>query len=342
MVEVSVIVPVYNMEAGGKLEYCLDSLVGQTLQSLEIIAVDDASPDGSAQIIKRYEERYPGRVVRICSPENRRQGGARNLGLARAQGRYIGFMDADDWAAPDMFEKLLRKAVETGADVVGCDLCRVSSQTMVPTEREVCNLPEQTGVTDVQRRRSLLLLPGPVVTKLYERRIFFDPPFRFQEHISYEDNAAFLDLVMRYRHYEHVPEALYFYYQNPDSTTHTYRMKSYEDRMSAMRVMLQDAARTGALDAFREEVEYAFTDLFYRNTLFSYMLSPLKKDLRFLGALGREMRETFPGFQDNRYYKERVVAEEQALIRLHQKSTAAFLLYFQTKKLYRKIRYGRW
>ena len=136
MLELSVIVPVYNMAKDGNLTYCINSLVRQTLQSMEIIAVDDASTDDSLKILREFEKKYPGRVKAIASPENRRQGGARNLGLREAQGRYIGFMDADDWVVEDLYERMLEVAKRTGADVVGTDMCRVYEHTMVPTQMQ--------------------------------------------------------------------------------------------------------------------------------------------------------------------------------------------------------------
>ena len=122
MFDLSVIVPVYNMAKDGLLEYCIQSLAGQTLQNLEIIAVDDASTDNSLQVLKELEKRYPGRVKAVASPENKKQGGARNLGLQHAKGRYIGFMDADDWVVPDLYEKMVELADRTGADIVGTDM----------------------------------------------------------------------------------------------------------------------------------------------------------------------------------------------------------------------------
>ena len=121
--KLSVIVPVYNMAADGKLEYCLDSLVSQTLEggSYEIIAVDDCSTDNSFEIMKRYEEKFPDRFIAIHSEKNLHQGGAKNIGLAIAKGEWLGFIDADDWITPDYYEKLIKKAEETGADMVGCD-----------------------------------------------------------------------------------------------------------------------------------------------------------------------------------------------------------------------------
>ena len=121
--KLSVIVPVYNTAADGKLEYCLNSLVGQTLQDMEIIAVDDCSTDQSWDILQQFEKKYPGRFRAVHSEVNRKQGGAKNIGLTLASGEWIGFIDSDDWITPDMYEKMLARAEETGADMVGCDYC---------------------------------------------------------------------------------------------------------------------------------------------------------------------------------------------------------------------------
>ena len=279
----------------------------------------------------------------MASYENRRQGGARNLGLKHAKGRYIGFMDADDWADPEMFERMLKKADETGADVVGVDLCRVYEHTMNKGKHEICNTEAQTGIIDDEKRKLLLINMGPVVTKIYDRHFFFDPEFKFCENIAYEDNAATAELVMRYRHFEIVNDTpLYYYYQVNDSTTHSVSKRSCEHRMEAMRLMLSDARNNGALAQFKEAIEYKFANLFYQGTLFSYMLSDLHKEYRFIDSLGKEMKSTFPNFMENRYFVEKTNPEEMKLMRLQQKSTALFLIYFSLKKAYRMIRYKRW
>ena len=205
MLELSVIVPVYNMAKDGNLEYCINSLVNQTLQSMEIVAVDDASTDNSLEILREFEKKYPGRVKVVASPENRRQGGARNLGLKAAEGRYIGFMDADDWVVEDLYERMVERAKSTGADIVGTDMCRIYEHTMVPTKREACNFSNQVGVLDHEKRKQFMLKFGPLGTKIYAREIFFEKEFSFPEHISYEDNAAFIEIVMRAKHFEHIP-----------------------------------------------------------------------------------------------------------------------------------------
>ena len=348
MAEVSIIVPVFNMASDGKLEFGIRSLVNQTLQDIEILAVDDASTDDSAVILERLRGEFPDKIKLILSPENRRQGGARNLGLEAATGKYIGFMDADDWVAPDLFEKMHEILEKTGADAVGCDLCRVSEHTMVPTAREACNFMSQTGILNDEKRKSLLRTPGPVVTKLYRREIFEEPRIRFPEHMAYEDNAVATELCMRIRHYEHIPEAKYFYYQRPGSTTHTITLKQCEDRMEAMRIMLRKARENGSLEIFHEEYENRFFLLFYRLRrqpwfviLLSYMQGGLKKSAGFIRKLGKEMRREFPNFRDNPYYLQDTDAEERKYIDLQQKSTLLFILLYDLKKAYRKIRYGK-
>lgn len=84
--KLSIIVPVYNMAAEGKLEYCLNSLVAQTIGDYEIIAVDDCSTDDSWKILQDYQKRYPEKFCALHSDVNQKQGGAKNIGMAAAQG----------------------------------------------------------------------------------------------------------------------------------------------------------------------------------------------------------------------------------------------------------------
>ena len=336
--KLSIIVPVYNMAADGKLEYCLESLVNQTITDYEIIAVDDASTDNSLEILKEYEKRYPDRFIAVHSEVNQRQGGAKNIALSMAKGEWIGFIDSDDWITPDMYEKLLKKAEETGADMVGCDYHLTEEHSMKIGQVVANSKADQCGVLDEDKYRSLILDSGSLVVKVYRREIFMDHDIRFPEHIFYEDNAISDAVMLHAKHYEYIPEPMYYYYQHNTSTVHTITKERCEDRMEAARGIVREAKRFGYLEKYRPEICFEFTVLFYVNTLFSYMVGKGRKSFEFVKKMGDEMRETFPEFMENPYYLERVHAEEKKLIAMQQKSTLYFMLYYKLLWAYRNFR----
>ncbi len=118
---VSVIVPVYNVEK--YLGECLDSILGQTYDNLQIICIDDASPDRSLEIIKDYAERDK-RIEYIALSQNKGVGNARNVGLSKVRGEYISWIDSDDVIHPKFVETLLSIAIKGDCDIVECNLTR--------------------------------------------------------------------------------------------------------------------------------------------------------------------------------------------------------------------------
>lgn len=350
--KLSVIVPVYNMAGDDKLKHCLDSLVNQTMADgeIEIIAVDDCSTDNSLEVMKGYEAEFPGRFKAMHSPVNHHQGGAKNIGLSVAKGEWIGFIDADDWVVPDYYERLLKKAEETGADMVGCDYSLVDEYTFTPGQVVHNNTMEQTGVMDKEKYRKLLLDTGSLVVKIYKRYIIFGEDAEnteggeirkiFPEDIFYEDNAVSNSWMLRVKHFEYIEEPLYFYYQHNASTVHTISKKNLEDRMVAGRQIIREAKDNGYLEDYKPEIEFMYTVLFYVNTLFSAM--PKEQHIQgcyeFCKRLGEEMKETFPDFQNNPYYQDRVHPEEKKLIKMQMESHLKFYLYYRLLWFYRGLR----
>lgn len=336
--KLSIIVPVYNMAADGKLAYCMDSLVNQTISDYEIIAVDDCSTDDSLAVLKGYEQRFPDKVHVIHSGVNKHQGGAKNIGLRAAKGEWIGFIDSDDWIAPDMYERLIGRAKETGADVVGCDYCLTEEHSMKVGQIVPNNKSSQSGLLDPDKRRSLILDGGSLVVKIFKRSMILEKGLWFPENIFYEDNAVGNSYLVLAKHFEYIEEPMYYYYQHDTSTVHTFSEKRCEDRMDAGRLMLQEAKRHGYYEEFVPELEYSFTLLFYINTLFTYMAGVNRKKYGFVRSMGKEMKRTFPDFEKNPYYQERTHEEEKKLIAMQQKSTLFFMLYYKLLWGYRKWR----
>lgn len=281
MKKLSIIVPVYNMVSGDRLRFCLDSLVNQTLahDDYEIVAVDDCSTDDSYAMLEDYAARFPERFVVLKTPENLRQGGAKNLGLAHAKGAWIGFVDSDDFVAPAFYERLLALAAHEDADMAGCDLWRTKKQSFADGYERIRGLPDMNADGDAgadadmsddadaavaRRLRERLVLDGGYLPpKIFKRNIVYgkrDPlagftlPANgrvpvFPEKMFYEDNAAGPVMMARVTRFAYLPDALYYYYQGGEgissgaSTTRTVTRERLKDRMRAAKIMLEHAKR---------------------------------------------------------------------------------------------------
>lgn len=337
-VQLSVIVPVYNMAAEGKLNHCMDSLLAQTVKEYEIIAVDDASTDHSLAVLREYEARFPDKVKVVASPENQRQGGAKNRGLEAATGKWIGFIDSDDWITPDYYEKLIKKAEETGADFCGCDYSLVSEYTMIPGKVIVNNTAEQTGVLDKEKHGRHLLKSGSMVVKIYLHQRIKEHHLRFPEKIFYEDNCAAPLWSFYFTHFERVEEPMYYYLTLPESTTHHVTWAKCEDRMEAARLFLEESKKRGFYEEYREEIEYRFTELYYATTLFSYMYSGKNRKMKHTEILKKNILQYVPDFRSNPYYEKCMPEEDKKLIALQMKSNALFFWYYVLLFGYRNLR----
>lgn len=336
--KLSIIVPVYNMAGGGKLAFCLDSLLNQTISDYEIICVDDASTDNSVELLEQYSLEYPDKVRYVVHERNKRQGGAKNTGLSLVKGEWTGFIDSDDWIAPDFYEKLLKKAEETGADMVGCDYNLVHEHTFTVGQIVQNNAPEQAGVLDEEKHKSLIMRSGSMVIKIYKTRVIKENHLDFPEEIFYEDNCAGPVWSLYFKHFEKVNEPLYYYYQHDTSTVHYVTEEKCRDRMIAGEKLLMEMKQRGFLEQYRQEVEYRFTELYFENTLFSYMLGAKKKRLSFVEELKAGILKAFPNFRENAYYQQYAEAEHKEMVDMLMASTRKFYYVYGLKVRVRGMR----
>ncbi|MGN0347095.1 MAG: glycosyltransferase family 2 protein [Lachnospiraceae bacterium] len=334
----SIIVPVYNMAAEQKLNHCLDSLLEQRISDYEIIAVDDASTDHSLSLLREYEAKYPEKIKVVACKENHRQGGAKNRGLAVATGKWIGFVDSDDWVHPTMYEKLLQKAEETGADLVGCDYTLVDTYTFTPGKNIENNTFSQTGVLDEEKHRQMILQSGSMVVKIYLHKVITDNHLDFPENIFYEDNCAAPLWSCYFTHFERVPEPLYYYLTLPQSTTHQVTWEKCLDRLSAGEALLSGAKERGFYKQYKEAIDFRFTQLYYATTLFSYMYSGKCQKMEHTRYLRKKIREILPDFQTNPNYEKGFGEEDKRFIRLHMKSNFLFFVFYKLLFGYRRLR----
>lgn len=290
--KLSIVVPVHNMAEDQKLTFCLDSLLGQqNIEDYEIICVDDASTDDSPQILMEYQKRYPEKLRVILQKENLRQGGARNTGMKAATGEWLGFMDSDDWADPYMFSKLLKKAEETGADVVGCDYQLVHEHSFEQGKYIQNSFDDQTGPMGPKQKKQLCLRSGSMVVKIYKKSVIDQKKLCFPEKMFYEDNAEAPVWMMSFSHFERVEEALYYYYQHENSTVHVVNHEKLRDRIKAGELLIKEAKERNLFEDCRDELIFKYLQLAFANTLFSYAQDQNVSSKRMETAFLKEMRE---------------------------------------------------
>lgn len=134
-IKASIIVPCYKAEQ--YLPRCLESLMNQTLDEIEVICINDGSPDSSLEIIKTYHSRYGDKIM-VIDKDNDGAWNARLDGIKVAQGEYIGFVDSDDYVKPNFVEELYNAASREDADIAVCGFSRIDSHTNKILSREMC------------------------------------------------------------------------------------------------------------------------------------------------------------------------------------------------------------
>lgn len=230
--KISVIVPVYGVEP--YLRKCLDSLVGQSYRNLEIILVDDGSPDRCGKICDEYAEKDSR--IRVIHKENGGVSSARNAGLGIASGEWIGWVDSDDWVELDMFEYLLGNAQQAGAEIAVC------SRVERYKEHHIFRGWEETLILNREEAMGLLLendqMQNYLCDKLWKRELFRG--IVFPEGKTFEDIAVMHRLFERASRVVCLPEWKYNYYQRAGSIVDDPSLQNRINHFMAARNRLEE------------------------------------------------------------------------------------------------------
>lgn len=227
---ISVLVPVYKVEK--YIRRCLDSVIGQTYANLEIILVDDGSPDASGKICDEYSQRDAR--IRVRHIPNGGLSVARNTGLDMATGEYIGFVDSDDWVEPTMFEDLLKHAVSEKSDIAMCGMNRIKDghKSEAFYFNRTCNVATDDFLESLFKDE----IGSQVWSCLYRKEMFED--VRFPEgRTCLQDVAVMHRVFARANKIAFLHKALYNYNINdasvsysPRPTLQILRFKAFADR----------------------------------------------------------------------------------------------------------------
>ncbi|MDD2972944.1 MAG: glycosyltransferase [Lachnospiraceae bacterium] len=282
-VKVSVIVPAYNEEK--YLERCLETVVNQTLEEIEIILVDDGSSDGTYDICEKYHKAYPQKVT-VIHKSNEGMGLARNSGIAIAKGKYIGFVDGDDWVDVNMFKSMYETAENNDSDVVVCDVKKI----FVSENRESVeiSLPEQSGQIDIGKYIKDGLNPAYSWNKIYKKEIW--NKYKFKKMV-YEDLDIVLTILSNCKIVSYVQKPYNTYYKRANSITTSYTNIRLLDIMQAYK----DAAYH-ANKKYKDETVFCVAKRILINMKTSGLIY-YKADFIEL------IKELMPLFDENRYIK---------------------------------------
>lgn len=333
--KVSVIVPACEGISEKSLSFCMDSLVNQTADEYEIIAVSEFGCDKSFDLLKGYEKKHPGKVRALMSSEKRGTGGAKNLGLRNATGEWICFVEGDDWVCGDWLETLLKKGSETNADIVGCKKTAVETYTFEAGEVLPSDGGAYSGEMDWDKHAIAILSPGSMSVKLYRRKIFDDNGIWFPEQNVFDELCAGELALMYCQRFEFVDEPKYFILKDKNRNEKVTK-KICDDRLDSMSILMEECFKREFLEEYPEELEYRFTKVFYVDTLFMYMdrMPFFKRRISYLRLLREGICSCFPDFDTNPYFEQLLDEEKRSRAYMNLMSPFRFFLGYTFKRIF--------
>ena len=256
-IKVSVIVPMYNKEQ--KISKCLDSLINQTLREIEIVVVDDGSKDNSAEIVKKYCEKDSR--VRYVKQDNQGPGAARNVGIINSKGRYIGFVDCDDYVEHEMYEIMYNAAEQNNCEVAVCQ----EKNVYVDDEGHVTNLGEThfpyNEITVVTGKMVLewflnfnYLSLNSACFKIVRKSVFVEKDIYFPDNYRYAEDLTICGGILSVaKSVAVIPKSLYIYEHESNTFSTSYTLKKamdvYLDLMDVLKY-LERVEYTGNINNF--------------------------------------------------------------------------------------------
>lgn len=293
---VSIIMPVYRAEAF--LPASVGSVLAQTCDDWELICFNDASPDGSLDVLRNLQAGAAGRMRIIDSPVNVKQGGGRNRALREARGRYVMFLDADDALAPQAVERCLDEAA-AGADMVVFDYERFPAGG-----GRVCQLGDDAaGLRGERLRERIIARTTPVWSAMYEHSLITEQNLFFPEKMFYEDNAVAMAIQLSARNPVKINEPLYRYRTDNASVTRSADNYRFFDRLESARLLLGHLKRLGLYEAHAAELDFLFINQYYTHTLFGCVYRFSRVPMLRQRYVRRTIERYVPDFRRNACYR---------------------------------------
>lgn len=290
MTDISIIVPVYNAEK--YLKKCLDSLVNQTKKELEFILINDGSTDKSEEIIKTYKDKR----IKYFKNKNQGIGKTRNFGIEKATGKYIMFLDSDDYFSNDACEILYKTAEKEKADLIVFDYYRVEKENLNEVKIESFN------ATNIKDDPNLLLKInlGPC-NKIYKSDLIKNNDIKFEENLKYEDTLFVVKAIYKAKKIIKLNKCLHYYIIHEKSET-TVRDKKVFDILKIV-----DKIRTYLKndELMKDSVDKLTVKILTNYTIQQRYQSDKKLAMKFIDEVFKYLEKEIPDYKNNKYYENR-------------------------------------
>ncbi len=309
--DISIIIPAYNAEP--YIDKCLNTILNQAFKgNFEIIIINDGSKDDTLKILNKYAKKY--KKIKIIDQKNAGQAVARNNALKAALGKYIMFVDVDDYIDETMLDKMYSVAIKENADIVYCDYY----EHYKDGDRIVHNY-----ITEDEIKNAILANYAPW-GKLYNLDFFKKSKLEFMKGKLFEDIAIVPVLAALSKKSIRVPEALYYY---NCSNVSSIRKKSYnkklEDVFDSIDITYKNFKDKKLLEKYYTEIEYIYLDSFLKGGVFRFC--DFKEGIENASILRKKIKKLFPKIINNAYYKK---------LPLNSKKYIFISYYFPTKLIY--------
>ena len=291
----SIIIPVYNVEK--YLRKCLDSVIYPEIDNYEIVCINDGSTDSSPEILKEYATDYPD-LIRVITTENSGPGAASNRGIESARGKFIVFLDSDDYYTENALPEILAECRDD-VDISVFDFAYVNESGRLINYTKGCN--SQTEYFTLEEYPQMLFDMPSRANKIFRRELFTENKIYFPNHVWFEDFRTTPKLYIHCRKMRYISRVWYNYLQQSSSITHGNNAEKNIEIIDASKDLISYYQSAGLFEKYREELEYS---IFYNELLTSTdRVNLIDRKSPVQGKLYEWFKENFPEYQSNIYFK---------------------------------------
>lgn len=309
MTDISIIVPAYNAEK--YIGKCIDSMIKQTKEECEFIIVNDGSTDATEEIVKGYKDKR----IKYFKNKNQGIGKTRNFGIEKAKGKYIMFLDSDDYIEKTACEKMFNKAKNDGLDIVICDFYKEYDNGTI----EEIHTPdfENSSLKENPDIITEFLCPW---AKLYKASLIQDNTIRFVENLKYEDAPFVIEALTEAKEIGKVDECLNYYLIHGNSET------TVRDRRCFDILKIVDKIRklTKDKDYLKDKIDRLTVRILTNYTIQQRVQKDKKVGMEFIDEAFAYLEKEVPDYKKNKYYEgrgflRRTIEKNKTLTKLYCK-----------------------